>query len=162
VLGGALLAKVAEPGRLRAELRVPEVQGRDLQVGQSATIDTHAGVIAGKVTRVDPLAQSGTVKVDVSLDDQQPGGLRPDLSIDGTIELERMSDVLFVGRPASATPDSAASLFKLVGSDAVRTQVKLGHGSVRAVVVESGLAPGDEVVISDTSLFGAAEHIVLH
>ncbi|MCC6552294.1 MAG: HlyD family efflux transporter periplasmic adaptor subunit, partial [Polyangiaceae bacterium] len=158
---GALVAKIAEPGRLRAELRIPEVQAKDLQTGQPATIDTHGALVSGKVARVDPSAQNGSVKVDVALEGTLPSGLRADLSIDGTIELERMADVVYIARPAAAAPESNAFLFKVAGDDAQRTRVRLGRASVRAVVVEEGLAPGDQVIVSDTSALGAAERIRL-
>lgn len=160
---GAVVAKVAQPDKLKAELRVPETQAKDVQLGQKATIDTRNGVVAGKVSRIDPAAVSGTVKVDVQLDGPLPAGARPDLSVEGTIELERLADVLYVGRPAFGQPDATVSLFKLSsdGDEAVRTPVRLGKASVRVIEVKSGLTVGDRVILSDMTQWDGAERVRL-
>jgi multidrug efflux pump subunit AcrA (membrane-fusion protein) len=159
---GALVAKVAQPDRLKAELRVPETQAKDVQLGQKATVDTRNGIVVGKVARIDPAAVSGTVKVDVHFDGPLPAGARPDLSVEGTIELERLSNVLYVGRPAFGQPDSTVHLFKLVGDDeAVRTDVVLGKASVRNIEIRSGLAPGDRVILSDMTQWDTADRVRL-
>ncbi|HEY0020195.1 MAG TPA: HlyD family efflux transporter periplasmic adaptor subunit [Longimicrobium sp.] len=151
VTPGTMLARVVEPGRLKAVLRIPETQARDLSVGQTASIDTRSGVVAGRVVRIDPAVQGGTVSVDVALQGELPRGARPDLSVDGTIELERLPSVLHTGRPAYAQSEGSASLWKLVegGTAAVRVPVRLGRASVNTVEVVSGLAQGDQVILSD-------------
>lgn len=153
VTPGTTLARVVEPGRLKAVLRIPEASARDLSVGQEATVDTRSGIVAGRVVRIDPSVQDGAVNVDVALDGPLPRGARPDLTVDGTIVLDRMPSVLHVGRPAYANSDGDASLWKLVdgGTAAVRVQVRLGRASVNTVEVVSGLAPGDQVILSDLS-----------
>ena len=149
---GALLAKVAQPERLKAVVRIPETQAKDVKLGQHAVIDTRNGTVPGAVVRIDPAVQDGTVSVDVALDGALPSGARPDLSVDGTIEIERIANTLFVGRPAEGQAGETVGLFKLLGGhDAVRVQVKLGRVSVNAVEVVSGLAAGDEVILSDMS-----------
>jgi HlyD family secretion protein len=164
VTPGTNLARVAQPEKLKAVIRVAETQARDVQIGQSASVDTRNGVVAGHVARVDPAVQNGTVTVDVALDESLPKGARPDLTVDGTIELERLADVLYVGRPAQGQPESTVGLFRLRpgGSDAVRTKVKLGRASVSTVEVLDGLAVGDKVILSDTSAWDAAERIRLN
>ena len=161
---GTNLARVAQPEKLKAVIRVAETQARDVQIGQNASVDTRNGVVAGHVARVDPAVQNGTVTVDVALDEALPKGARPDLTVDGTIELERLADVLYVGRPAQGQPESTVGLFRLRpgGSDAVRTKVKLGRASVSTVEVLDGLAVGDKVILSDTSAWDAAERIRLN
>jgi HlyD family secretion protein len=161
---GTNLARVADPARLKAEIRVAETQAKDIQLGQTAAIDTRHGIIAGKVARIDPSVQNGTVTVDVLLEGELPQGARPDLSIDGTIELERLTDVVHVGRPAFGQERSTVGIFKVdaEGAHAVRTQVKLGRCSVNAIEVVEGLRPGDRVILSDMSQWDAAARVKLH
>src|SRR5262249_54142944 len=146
VTPGTTLAKVVQPERLKAELKVAETQAKDIQLAQPASIDTHNGVIAGKVMRIDPSVVNGTVTVDVSLDGALPQGARPDLSVDGTIDLERMENVLYVGRPAFGQEQSTVGMFKLEPDDktAARVQVKLGRSSVNTVEILQGLKEGDQ------------------
>ena len=153
VAPGTTLAQVADPSRLKAELRIAETQARDLAMGQLAQIDTRQGFIPGKVIRIDPSAQNGTVTVDVALEGELPRGSRPDLSVDGTIELERLDNVLSVGRPAFGQEQSTVGLFKLNKDtgEAQITQVQLGRSSVNTIEVLGGLAEGDQVVLSDMS-----------
>jgi HlyD family secretion protein len=153
VAPGANLARVANPSRLKAELKIAETQAKDIQIGQVASIDTRNGVVDGRVIRIDPSVQNGTRTVDVSLPDTLPKGAVPDLSVDGTIELERLTDVLFVGRPAFGQEESTVGLFKVDpdGSGATRVQVKLGRSSVNTVEILSGLNVGDIVILSDMS-----------
>jgi multidrug resistance efflux pump len=160
---GALVAKVAQPDRLKAELRVPETQAKDVQLGQKATVDTRNGVVVGKVARIDPAAVSGTVKVDVTFDGPLPAGARPDLSVEGTVELERLQSVLYVGRPAFGQPEHPVGLFRLIegGEEAVRTDVKLGKASVRTIEVRGGLVEGDRVILSDMTQWDGAERVRL-
>ena len=150
---GTVLARVAQPTRLKAELRVPEVMAKDVLIGQSASIDTRNGVIPGHVTRVAPSSQDGVVIVDVALDAALPKGARPNLQVDGTIEIERLPDVLFVGRPSVGQANSKIELFKVNedGKTAVRVPVELGRTSVNTVEVIKGLNVGDRVILSDTS-----------
>jgi HlyD family secretion protein len=150
---GTTLAKVVQPDQLKASLKIAETQARDIQIGQPAAIDTHNGIIAGQVTRVDPAVQNGTVTVDVALTGSLPQGARPDLSVDGTIDLDRLNDVIYVGRPAQGNENSTLSLFKILpdGRTAVRTSVQVGRASVNAIQVLGGLQPGDTVVLSDMS-----------
>jgi len=160
---GANLARVANPGRLKAELKIAETQAKDIQLGQLASIDTRNGIVDGRVIRLDPSVQNGTRTVDVSLPDVLPKGAVPDLSVDGTIELERLNDVLFVGRPAFGQEQSTVGLFKVDqdGSGASRTQVKLGRSSVNNIEVLSGLKVGDTVVLSDMSAWDAFDRVRL-
>lgn len=155
VVPGQTLATVAQPGRLKAVLRVPETQAKDVAIGQKATIDTRNGIVTGRVIRTDPAAVNGTVTVDVALEGELPKGARPDLSVDGTIEIERLDQVLYVTRPAYGQPESTVGLFKLDrdGKTASRVNVKLGKGSVTTIVVVSGLQPGDKVIVSDMSRY---------
>lgn len=150
---GLELARIAQPGRLKAVLRVPETQAKDIAIGQTASIDTRNGLVAGHVMRADPSAQNGTVTVEVALDGPLPPGTRSDLSVDGTIEIERLKDVLYVGRPAYGQADNTVGLFKLTpdGKEATRVNVKLGRASVNTIEVVSGLNVGDKVIISDMS-----------
>lgn len=150
---GTLLAKVAQPGRLKAVLRIPETQAKDVQIGQVASIDTRNGIVAGHVIRADPSVQNGTVTIDVGLEGKLPPGARPDLSVDGTVEIERLKDVLYVGRPAYGQAESTVGLFKLTpdGKEATLVNVKLGRASVNTIVVQQGLNVGDRVIISDMS-----------
>jgi hypothetical protein len=153
VLPGTMLAKVVQPDHLIAELKVAETQARDVQIGQPALVDTHNGTVKGTVMRVDPIVQNGTVTVDVKLVGDLPKGARPDLSVDGTIDLERLDDVLYVGRPAFGQENSTISLFKLDrdGKDAVRVRVKVGRASMNAIQILDSLKEGDMVILSDMS-----------
>ncbi|PYR34084.1 MAG: RND transporter [Acidobacteria bacterium] len=160
---GANLARVAEPTHLKAELKIAETQAKDIQVGQPASIDTRNGVVEGTVTRIDPSVQNGTVTVDVALTGPLPKGARPDLSVDGTIELERLPDVLYVGRPAFGQEKSTVGLFRLQpGGSAARVPVTLGVSSVNTVEVRSGLAIGDQVILSDMSAWDGFDRIRLN
>lgn len=163
VVAGTILAKVAQPTHLKAQLKIAETQAKDVQLGQKATIDTHNGVIAGHVVRIDPSVLEGTRTVDVTLDDPLPPGAVPDLSVDGTITLERLSDVLYVGRPTLGQPNSKISLFKLMnsGKEAVRVPVTLGRASVSTIEIVDGLQVGDEVILSDMSRWDAFDKIKL-
>ena len=164
VTAGTVLARVSDPRRLKAALRVPETQVRDVQIGQHAEIDTRNGIIPGTVIRVDPASIEGTVTVDVQLDGDLPRGARPDLSVDGTIELERLDDVLYVGRPVYGQPESTISLFKVQpdGQYALRTQVELGKGSVNYFEIRGGLQEGDQVILSDMSAWDNYDRIKLN
>jgi HlyD family secretion protein len=161
---GTNLARVADPTILKAEVRIPETQAKDIVIGQLASIDTRNGVVAGTVFRIDPAVQNGTVLVDVKLTGELPRGARPDLSIDGTIELERLDDVVFVGRPAFGQERSAVTIFKLDvdGVYAARSQVQLGRSSVNTIEIVSGLAPGDRVILSDMSQWDAHDRVKLN
>ncbi len=163
VTPGVNLARVAEPDKLKAEVRIPETQARDVTIGQLASIDTRNGIIQGRVTRIDPAVQNGTVTVDVRLEGPLPRGARPDLSVDGTIELERLEDVLYVGRPAFGQEEGRIGLFR-VGEDSIgiRTQVQLGRSSVSTVEIVDGLQEGDEVVLSDMSQWDSFDKVKLH
>jgi HlyD family secretion protein len=163
VAPGTNLARVADPTRLKAELRIAETQARDLTIGQVASVDTRNGIIPGKVVRIDPAAQNGTVTVDVQLEGPLPRGARPDLSVDGTVELERLDNVLYVGRPAFGQEQSTVGLFKLdpATGEASRVQVQLGRSSVNTIEVMSGLADGDQVVLSDMSAWDQFDRIRL-
>ena len=162
VLQGALLARVAKPEKLKAELRIPETQAKDVAIGQKAQIDTRNGVVPGKVSRIDPAAVSGTVKVDVALEGELPKGARPDLTVEGTIELERLENVLYVGRPAFGDSGSTVKLFKMTtGDEAQRVPVQLGRSSVKTVEIVNGLAEGDRVVLSDMSQWDNTDRIRL-
>ncbi|MBD0372573.1 MAG: HlyD family efflux transporter periplasmic adaptor subunit, partial [Pyrinomonadaceae bacterium] len=154
---GTNLARVVEPQRLKAELKIAETQAKDITLGQKAEIDTRNGIIPGHVMRIDPAAQQGTVTVDVALDGELPQGARPDLSIDGTIELERLADVIYMGRPAFGQPQSSVGIFKLdpSGKEATRVTVRLGRSSVSTIEILEGLQPGDQVILSDTSQWDA-------
>ena len=160
---GTMLAKVVQPNHLMAELKVAETNARDVQFGEPASIDTHNGIISGTVMRVDPAVQNGTVTVDVKLTGDLPKGARPDLSVDGTIDLERLDDVLYVGRPAFGQENSTISLFKLDadGKEAVRVPVKVGRESVNSIQVFEGLREGDTVILSDMSRWDKTDRIRL-
>ncbi|HLL75955.1 MAG TPA: HlyD family efflux transporter periplasmic adaptor subunit [Pyrinomonadaceae bacterium] len=164
VTPGTNLARVVEPQQLKAELRIAETQATGILLGMKAEIDTRNGVIPGHVSRIDPAAQNGTVTVDVALDGALPQGARPDLSVDGTIELERLDNVLYVGRPAFGQPNSTVSLFKLDpdGRGATRVQVKFGRASVNTIEVLEGLREGDRVILSDTSQWDSYDRIRLN
>ena len=163
VTPGVTLAKVAQPEHLKAELKIAETQAKDIMIGQVASIDTRNGIIPGKVMRVDPASQNGTVTVDVALEGALPKGARPDLTVDGTIELERMPDVLYVGRPASGQENGMVGLFKIEqdGANASRVKVKLGRSSVNTIEILEGLNTGDQVVLSDMSAWDSYDHIRL-
>jgi HlyD family secretion protein len=163
VTPGTNLARVADPKRLKAEIKIAETQARDILIGQPASIDTRNGLVKGSVSRIDPSVQNGTVTVDVDISDSLPLGSRPDLSVDGTIELENLKDVLYVDRPVHGQSDSTIGLFKLIdeGSEAVRVNVKLGKSSVNTVEILQGLKPGDKVVLSDMSAWDAFDRIRL-
>ena len=153
VTPGNTLAVVAQPGQLKAVLRVPETQARDVSIGQPASIDTRNGIAKGRVSRIDPAVQNGTVTVDVTLEGALPAGARPDMTVDGTIEVDRLANVLHVGRPVHGAPESTVGLYRLEQGrqHASRVQVRLGRGSVNAVEVLQGLNEGDEVILSDMS-----------
>ena len=161
VTPGVNLARVAEPGKLKAVIRIPETQAKDVVIGQEASIDTRNGVVPGRVVRIDPAVQNGTVTVDITLTGPLPQGARPDLSVDGTIELERLSDVVYVGRPAQGQAQGQVGLFKLSedGAGAQRVTVKLGRTSVSTIEVVEGLKPGDQVILSDTSAWDSFDRI---
>ncbi len=163
VTPGTTLAKVVQPQRLKAELKIAETQAKDIQIGQPASVDTHNGVIPGHVVRIDPSVVNGTVTVDVTLDAKLPQGARPDLSVDGTIDLEKMDNVLYVGRPAFGQEQSTVGMFKLEpdGTGAVRAQVKLGRSSVNTVEILQGLKEGDQVVLSDMSRWDSFDRVRL-
>jgi HlyD family secretion protein len=163
VTAGTPLAKVVQPTRLKAQLKIPETQAKDVLIGQSASIDTRNGIIPGHVMRVDPSVVEGSVTVDVKLDAPLPRGARPDLSVEGTIEIENLANVVYVGRPAFGQPNSTVGIFRLdeEGKGASRVQVKLGRASVNSVEILSGLQPGDKVILSDMSQWDAFNRIRL-
>jgi HlyD family secretion protein len=163
VAPGTMLAKVVQPNHLMAELKVAETQARDVQIGESVSVDTHNGLIAGSVMRVDPAVQNGTVTVDVKLTGELPRGASPNLSVDGTIDLEKLDNVLYVGRPAFGQENSTISLFRLDpnGHDAVRVPVKVGRASVNSIQIQDGLHEGDTVVLSDMSRWDNTDRIRL-
>ncbi len=160
---GANLARVAVPGALRAELRIAETQAKDVVIGQKVKVDTRNGIAEGRVTRVDPAVQNGSVQVDVDLVGELPPGARPDLSVDGTIEIERLPNVLYVGRPAFGQPDSEVRLFRVDPESGVATRVpvRLGKASVNLIEIRQGLKVGDRVILSDTSAWDQHDMIRL-
>jgi HlyD family secretion protein len=160
---GTMLAKVVQPNHLMAALKISETQARDVQPGEPAAVDTHNGIINGTVMRVDPAVQNGTVTVDVKLISELPKGARPDLSVDGTIDLERLDNILYVGRPAFGQENSTISLFKLDGDgkEASRVPVKVGRESVNSIQVFEGLREGDTVILSDMSRWDKTDRIRL-
>jgi HlyD family secretion protein len=160
---GTMLAKVVQPEHLMAALKIAETQARDVQFGEPASIDTHNGVISGTVMRVDPAVQNGTVTVDVKLTGDLPRGARPDLSVDGTIDLERLDNVLYVGRPAFGQENSTISLFRLDtdGKEAARVPIKVGRESVNSIQIFEGLHEGDTVILSDMSRWDKTDRIRL-
>lgn len=160
---GMELARVAQPGRLKAVIRVPETQAKDIAIGQKASIDTRNGIVPGHVMRMDPSSQGGTVTVEVAIDGELPKGARADMSVDGTIELERLPNVLHVGRPAYGSPESTVGIFKISddGSEATRINVKLGRASVNTVEIQGGLNVGDIIIISDMSQWDAVQRVRL-
>ncbi len=164
VPAGTILAKVAQPEKLKAEIKIPETQAKDVMIGQHAEVDTHNGVIPGVVSRIDPAAVNGNVTVDVRLEGALPPGARPDLSVDGTVELERLTDVLYVQRPVFGQPNSLVGLFKVSpdGKEASRVQVKIGRVSVQTVEILDGLRVGDKVVLSDMSAWDGHDRLRLN
>jgi HlyD family secretion protein len=164
VTPGTNLARVADPKKLKAEIKIAETQAKDVVIGQTASVDTRNGIVTGHVSRVDPSVQNGTVTVDVQFDGLLPDGARPDLSVDGTVELENLKNVLYVGRPVHGASQSTISLFRLTpdGSEAVRTNVKLGRSSVNTVEILDGLQVGDRVILSDMSQWDNYDRIRLH
>jgi HlyD family secretion protein len=164
VIAGTILAKIAQPQKLKAELKINETEAKDILAGQPASIDTRNGIIPGKVSRIDPTAINGNVTVDVKLMAELPAGARPDLSVDGTIELERLNNVVFMGRPTNGQPNGTLSIFKISPDQqyANRVQVKLGKASVNTIEVLSGLVPGDQVILSDMSAQDGHDRIRLN
>ena len=161
---GDNLARVADPTKLKAQVKIAETQAKDIQINQKAVIDTRNGTVNGHVTRVDPAVEQGTVNVEVAFDEPLPKGARPDLSVDGTIELERLDSVVYVGRPAFGQENNTVGMFKLINGngEAARTPVKLGKSSVNTIEILSGLQPGDQVILSDTSAWDGHERIRLN
>ncbi len=160
VAPGDVLAKVAQPGRLKAELKIPETQANVIILGQVASVDTRNGIIAGHVSRMDPAAINGTVTVDVKLEGELPVGARPDLSVDGTVEVSKLDNVLFVGRPAYGQANATITIFKMTPTgEAVRTTVKLGQASVNTIQILEGLNVGDKVILSDMSTWDAVDRV---
>jgi multidrug efflux pump subunit AcrA (membrane-fusion protein) len=158
-----VLAKIAQPSKLKAELKIPETQAKDIMIGQIVQIDTRNGIIPGKVSRIDPAVLNGTVTVDVRLEGELPSYARPDLSVDGSVEIERLSDVLYVGRPVLGQPNSTITLFRVEsdGKEAVRVPVKLGRTSVSTIEIVEGLKIGDRVILSDMSAMDGHNRIRL-
>ena len=162
VAPGTNLARVANPNDLKAELRIAETQTKDIRIGQPAEIDTRNGIVKGHVSRIDPASNGGTVGVDVIMDEPLPPGARPDLSVDGTIRLDELKDVVIIGRPAFGQENSTVSIFKLQpNGEAVATKVKLGRASVNQIQVLDGLKPGDQVILSDMSQYDAFDRVQL-
>ncbi len=160
---GTVMARVAQPTHLKAQLKIAETQAKDVAIGQKASVDTHNGIIAGHVSRIDPAVTNGTVTVDVALDGALPSGARPDLSVEGTVEIQRLADVLFVARPVHGEANSTIGLFKIVddGQEAVRVQVQLGRVSVNTVEILKGLNVGDKVILSDMSSYDNSDRVRL-
>jgi HlyD family secretion protein len=163
VMPGTTLAKIVQPRKLKAEIKIPDTQARDIELGQKAEIDTRNGIIPGHVVRIDPASVQGTVAVDVKLDGELPRGARPDLSVDGTIELELMTNVLHVARPINGQAESTVGIFKVVneGSEAIRTQVKFGRTSVSAIAILEGLKEGDQIITTDMARWDAHNRVRL-
>jgi len=163
VTPGTNLARVADPKKLKAEIKIAETQAKDVVIGQKAAIDTRNGVVAGRVSRINPSVQNGTVTVDVEISDALPQGARPDLSVDGTIEIENLKDVLYVGRPVHGQSESTIGLFKLVddGAEAVRVNVKMGRSSVNTIEIIEGLRAGDKIILSDMSSWESFDRVRL-
>lgn len=161
VADGANLARVARANDLMAQLRIPEIQAADVRVGQVVRVDTRNGIVSGKVARVDPTVRNGSVTVDVDLPAALPDGSRPDLSITGTVEIERLQNVLHVGRPNGGKPDSAASVFRVMGdaSQAERVSVRFGRASVSSIEIRGGLVEGDRVILSDVSQWSGSDRL---
>ena len=163
VTPGSALARVVQPDHLKAQLKIAETQAKDIELGQAALIDTRNGIVSGRVSRVDPAAQNGTVTVDVALEGPLPKGARPDLSVDGTVELDRLANVVFVGRPAFGQEQSQVSLFRVNadGDEATRVKVQLGKSSVTTVQILGGVKPGDKVILSDMSAWDSYDRVRL-
>jgi HlyD family secretion protein len=161
VMPGMNLAVVVQPSRLKAVVRIPETQAKDVVLNQRASIDTRNGIVPGRVRRIDPAVINGTVAVDVELEGELPPGARPDLSVDGTIEVERLDDVLYMGRPAYGQAESNVGLFRLEpgGKGAALVRVRLGRSSVNAIEIREGLQPGDIVILSDMSTWDSHERV---
>jgi HlyD family secretion protein len=161
VQAGTPLARVAEPGRLKAEIRVPQVQARDVHPGQSVLVDTRTDTVPGRVRRIDPNVEGGQVLVEVFLEGDLPGGARADLSVDGTVEVERLEDVLHVERPAYGQSQSTVSLFRMLegGGEAVRATVRLGRASVNRIEVLEGLQEGDRIILTDMSRWDGVDRV---
>lgn len=153
VSAGANLARVAEPDRLKAEIRVGEVQAKDVQVGQNAAIDTRNGIVKARVARIDPAVVNGTVAVDLTITGRLPAGARPDLTVDATIELDRVPHAVFVTRPVNVQELTRGTLFRVSGSEAQRVRVQFGRASAEAIEIRNGLQKGDQVIVSDTTPF---------
>jgi HlyD family secretion protein len=164
VTAGSILAKVAQQDKLKAQVKITETEAKDILIGQPASIDTRNGIIPGKVTRIDPAAVNGTVLVDVKLEGGLPAGARPDLSVDGTIDIERLADVVYVGRPTVGQPHSTVTMFRYdpEGRTATRVTVKLGRASVNTIEVLDGLKVGDRVILSDMSAQDSHDRIRLN
>jgi HlyD family secretion protein len=159
---GTNLARVANPSNLKAELRIAETQTKDIRVGQYAEVDTRNGIVKGHVSRIDPASQGGTVGVDVIMDEALPAGARPDLSVDGTIQLQKLDNIIYVGRPAFGQENSTVGIFKVLPSgEAQRVNVKLGRASVNTIEILDGLQPGDQVILSDMSQYDAFDRVQL-
>ena len=163
VAAGAALARVADPSRLKAEIKIAETQAKDVALGQAAAIDTRNGILAGHVARIDPAVQTATVTVDVALDGPLPAGARPDLSVEGTITLERLDGVLNVGRPVGVAVPGSSRLYRLLpgGRAAARVAVRFGRGSVDRVEIADGLQAGDQLILSDMSPWDAHDRLRL-
>lgn len=163
VAAGVNLARVAKPGELMAELRIPETQVRDVALGQPVRVDTRNGIVPGQVIRIDPAVINGSVQVDVELTGELPPGARPDLSVDGTVEIERLEDVLYVGRPAYGQPETEVRLFRVDSETSIaqRVPVRLGRASVSLIEVVQGLAVGDQIILSDTSQWDEYDRLKL-
>ena len=163
VAAGTILARITNPRHLKAQLKVPEVQARDVRIGLPAEVDTYNGTVSGEVSRIDPTVMEGNVTVDVTLNGELPEGARPDLSVVGTIEIERLDDILYVGRPVYASNESSVELFKVVeeGQYAIRSRVQLGRSSVSTIEVTEGLAVGEEIILSDMSQWDAHDRVKL-
>jgi len=163
VAAGTNVARVADPTMLKAELRIAETQTKDIKIGQTAEVDTRNGVVAGRVSRIDPASANGTVGVDITLEGALPPGARPDLSVDGTVRLEQLNNVIFVGRPAFGQEESTIMLFKLDATgEAHRTKVVLGRSSVNQIEIREGLQPGDQVILSDMSSYDSFDRVRLN
>ena len=163
VRAGDILGRVAVPGRLKAELKIPETQAKDVEPGLPAAIDTRNGVVPGRVIRIDPVAKEGTVTVDVAFTGKLPEGARPDQNIDGTIEIDRLDDTLKMGRPVFGQSDTTIGIFKLVNEDeAIRVPVRLGRSSVTTIQVLEGLEERDRIILSDTSQWDEFDRIRLN
>ena len=161
VNAGITLAKIVQPGKLKAVIRIPETQAKDVAVGQVASVDTRNGIVKGHVSRIDPASSGGTVTVDVALDGELPSGARPDLNVDGTIQIQKLTNVVYTGRPAYGQDGATVGMFKLDpdGKGAARVQVRLGVSSVNAVQIMGGLQPGDKVILSDMTQWDNAERV---